>query len=191
MENPLLLKFAGLINKYKVAIIVGLVGLIFILAGLIMSRANISKGRPVFSGSGSSKTIRVDVEGQIKHPGVYDFKEGDRADDAIKASGGFTDKVDRTWVGKNINLSDKLIDGQKIYIPAVGEVTTSSSSLNSNKVNLNTASETELDKLPGVGPVTVGKIVNARPFGSVEDLKIKKVVNSSTFEKIKDLVSVY
>ena len=59
------------------------------------------------------------------------------------------------------------------------------------KINVNIASATELDRLWGVGPATAEKIINGRPYSSVEELKTKKVLKSNVYERIKDEVSVY
>jgi competence protein ComEA len=58
-------------------------------------------------------------------------------------------------------------------------------------VNINQATEEELDALPGVGPVTAQKIISNRPYQSVDDLVSKKAVGQSVFSKIKDQVRVY
>ena len=58
-------------------------------------------------------------------------------------------------------------------------------------VNINTASETELDALPGVGPVTAQKIISNRPYQKIDDLVSKKAVGASVFSKIKDQISIY
>ena len=61
----------------------------------------------------------------------------------------------------------------------------------SGLIDINAASESELDTLSGIGPVTAGKIIDNRPYGSLEELVSKKAVSSSVFEKIKDHISVY
>lgn len=59
----------------------------------------------------------------------------------------------------------------------------------SQLININTASEAELDKLPGIGPVTATKIITSRPYSAPEELLTKKVVSSSTWGKIKELIT--
>ena len=63
-------------------------------------------------------------------------------------------------------------------------------STQSTLININTASFEELDTLPGVGKVIGQKIINNRPYSSIEELQTKKIVNKSTYEKIKDLITV-
>jgi competence protein ComEA len=58
-------------------------------------------------------------------------------------------------------------------------------------VNINTASESELDTLPGVGNVTAGKIISNRPYNALDELLSKKVVNTGVFEQIKDKITIY
>ena len=92
-----------------------------------------------------------------------------------------------------------MADGQKVYVPKIGESVSQSVGGSvgqiagesvSQLVNINVASESELDKLPGIGPVTAQKIISSRPYSSLEDLLTKKVVSQSTYEKIKDLISL-
>ncbi|MDZ4209575.1 MAG: ComEA family DNA-binding protein [Candidatus Curtissbacteria bacterium] len=117
-----------------------------------------------------------------------------RVDDAIKAAGGLSPDADST----RINLAAKVSDGQKLYIQRVGESVSQSVSgsvgqvagESVSQININTASESELDKLPGIGPVTAQKIIASRPYSSPEELLSKKVVSSSVYEKIKDLISL-
>jgi competence protein ComEA len=107
---------------------------------------------------------------------------------------------------RSLNRAAKLIDGQKIYIPVVGEqlggesakniggynsVLGSQGSGQVGLVNINLASQKELESLPGIGPVYAQKISEQRPYSNIEELLSKNVLNKSTFEKVKDLVTVY
>lgn len=143
----------------------------------------------------SSSTVFVDVSGAVKSPGVYELEPTSRIRDAIERAGGFTDEADSLFVAKNLNLAQVVKDGSKIYIPLVSS-SQDINSLDSNQetsslVNINTASQGELEELPGIGPVTARKIIDNRPFGSIEELLDKKVVGLSAFEKIKESISVY
>lgn len=126
--------------------------------------------------------IVVHVDGAVVNPGVYDVPPGSRVTDAVEAAGGLAQDADQT----KINLAAKIVDGQKIFVFSKGEQVISQ---NTNLVSINSASESELDKLPGIGPVTAQKIITARPYSSLEDLLTKKVVSKSVWEKIKDLIT--
>lgn len=143
--------------------------------------------------------IVVHVDGAVVSPGIYKLDAGSRIDDAIKIAGGLTDDADRS----KINLAAKIADGQKIYVPKIGENvlgSTNSTSITSTTgitspnqeslISINSASESELDKLPGIGPVTAQKIIAARPYSVLEDLLTRKVVSKSVWEKIKDLITL-
>ncbi|MBI4092008.1 MAG: ComEA family DNA-binding protein [Candidatus Levybacteria bacterium] len=173
------------------------VGLILIGIGLIQifgsreTQIKFEKGEDV-AGVESSK-IKVDVEGEVIKPGVYELSGDARVQDALIAAGGLTSDANR----KSINLAAKIADGQKIYVPAVGEVISASNSntnqgttLNLGSVSINSATEAQLDTLPGIGPVTAGKIINGRPYGQVEELLERKIVGKATFEKISDLITL-
>lgn len=189
----------------------------FLIAGLILGLVLLAVGVfQLISSSASSNQIEivspnqnglqqaadqtseiiVDVAGAVVKPGVYSLTSGARLQEAILVAGNFSVKADLAWVAKNLNLAAKLQDGGKIYIPQKGEVTAVSTQqaqviTNSAKVNINSATQAQLEALPAIGPVTAGKIIAARPYNSVEELLTKKVVGKSTFGKIKDLVSVF
>ena len=136
----------------------------------------------------SVSEIVVHVDGAVANPGVYHLKTEARISDAVSAAGGLGENADSS----RVNLAAKVSDGQKILIPTKGEsVTASIAGSSTGPVNINTASSSQLDSLPGVGSVTSGKIISARPYSTVDELMSKKVVSKSVFEKIKDLVSVY
>jgi len=142
----------------------------------------------------SSADIFVDVSGAVLKPGVYKLAYGSRVADAINTAGGFSSSADSNFISKSLNLAQKLSDGAKIYIPQKGEsgqaLGTAQSSLDSGLVNINSASLDQLDALPGIGPATAQKIISGRPYSRVEELLEKKIVGASTFEKIKDKISV-
>ncbi|MCH8821690.1 helix-hairpin-helix domain-containing protein [Patescibacteria group bacterium] len=172
--------------------------------GLLIPRLNLFKQEPVFESRAESQIqeslkIKVDIAGSVKKPDVYQLADGSRIEDAIDAAGGLSAKADKDWISKNLNLAQVIGDGTKIYIPRVDEFmvssNTSGSSLGSTtnilgKVNINSASSSDLDTLPRIGPVTAQKIIDGRPYSSVEDLINNKVLGPKTYEGLKDLVSV-
>ena len=127
---------------------------------------------------------------------MYKLESEARVNDALVVAGGLASGADRDWVSKNLNLAMKLVDGQKLYIPEVGEKG-ESGRLTEGKdrplslININSASVSRLDTLWGVGEATAKKIIGGRPYGSVEELLTKKIVKTNVYEAIKDEVSVY
>ncbi|MHB1132090.1 MAG: ComEA family DNA-binding protein [Chloroflexota bacterium] len=140
-------------------------------------------------------SLKVYVSGAIARPGVYPFDEGERVDDALRAAGGATEAADLD----RVNLSTRLRDQLHVVVPAravapaplaaAGAAPSSANAL----VNLNTATAAQLDTLPGLGPVTVQKIVDHRernaPFQRIEELLELKIVGASTFEGIKGRIT--
>lgn len=200
-EPDTLAKIFPLVDRFKIPLILALVGLFLIGLGLLWPKLNPEKkdievkanqADESTAAKGQSE-LKVDVAGAVVEPGVYTLKPDSRLEDAIASAGGFSSEADAVWVSKNINLASKVSDGQKIYIQAIGEVSVSGSSLgttNTDKININFASTKELDTLPGVGVVTAEKIIALRPYATVEELLSKKAVGKATYEKLKDLVSV-
>lgn len=182
-------------NKFNtVALGLFLLGL-FVLAvgaGLFFFKGKQNSDIKILSASASvapSGEIMVHVDGAVKSPGVYKLSSDSRVKDAVAAAGGLASEADEA----KINLAAKVADGQKIHIASQSEAvgnTQQATSSESNLININTASEAELDKLPGIGPVTAAKIINLRPYGAVEELLSKKAVSSSVYGKIKDLISL-
>ena len=151
----------------------------------------------------SATLVVVDVQGAVLRPGVLRLVAGSRVGDAIEAAGGYGPRVDAERAARELNLAAPLSDGDRILVPsrddpatAVGDPSGPAPGAGGSGrglVDVNRASAEELDTLPGVGPVTVQKIIDARaeqPFASVEDLLNRKVVGKSTFDKLRDLVTV-
>ena len=149
--------------------------------------------------------IYVDISGSVKAPNMYAATPGARLKHILEQAGGLSDEADYHYFSLNFNTAKILQDQEKIYIPSTIEVlngfnnnflststdTTSQSNSdekNSTTLNINTASLDELDQLPGIGKVTAEKIIENRPFDSLDQLTELKIVNNSTFEKIKDLI---
>ncbi len=141
------------------------------------------------------KQLTVDVEGAVVRPGVYQLAAGSRIQDALIRAGGLALAADRQVIAKSVNLAQPLTDGVKIYLPQVGEQAAVSSLGKSvagmATTNINTATESDLEALSGVGPVTAGKIIAGRPYQSVDELLQKKVLTKSVYDKVKDRLSVY
>jgi competence protein ComEA len=150
-------------------------------------------------------TVVVDVSGGVVRPGLYRLREHGRVGDAIAAAGGFGPTVDAAAASTTLNLAQKVADGAKIHVPERGAQpvaadnrdntapATATEASTSGPVDLNSASQSELEALPGIGPVTAAKIIAARqeaPFRTVDELRERKVVGPATLEKIRDLVSV-
>ncbi|MCR4325168.1 MAG: ComEA family DNA-binding protein [Candidatus Curtissbacteria bacterium] len=132
-----------------------------------------------------SEKIVVHVDGAVNNPGVYELPTNSRTKDAVLAAGGLSEDADMA----KVNLASKVTDGQKILVARAGESESQSvrgTSTLSSLISINDATEGQLDGLPGIGPVTAQKIIASRPYSTLEDLKTKKAVSSSVFEKIKD-----
>ncbi len=150
-------------------------------------------------------TVTVHVDGQVASPGVY-MLAGDavRVNDAIAAAGGLTGEADTS----SLNLASKVADGQKVYVPAVGETQVTSEAAAGSGVstagavatgdgaliNINLATVDELQALSGVGEATAKAIVEDRQahgqFTTVEDLMRVSGIGEKKFEKIKDRICV-
>lgn len=194
-------EFLEKIERFKIPLSLSLIGIVLIVGGMISSNItkSASKEFPKESIVEGKKLISVDVSGAVSTPGVYKLKADSRVEDAIAAAGGFKQNANHEYISKYLNLAQLLIDGSKIYIPPIGDVGVVSQSVSGlvagsstqAQVSLNNASQSELESLPGVGPVTASKIISGRPYQKVEDLLGKKVVGKATFDKIKDSVVVY
>ena len=140
----------------------------------------------------------VDVEGAVTRPGIVELPAGARVSDAIEAAGGYAPEADLASAASQVNLAATVRDGQQIVVPVLGAAQASGGpdgggGTSGGLVNLNSASPDALDALPGIGPVTVQKIVAARsnqPFGSLDELVTRKVLTNAQLDKIRDLVTL-
>jgi competence protein ComEA len=191
------------------------IGAAILIGALAVVVALNSTGAPVASGpeaaiagsaapEGAAGEIVVDVAGAVVTPGVYRLAPGARVGEAIDAAGGFSPRVDADRVAVELNLAAALADGQQVRVPsrddpvavgggsgagAGGDGGASGNAL----VDLNRATQEQLEALPGIGPVTAGKILESRaqaPFRTIDELRERGLVGEKTFASLKALVTV-
>ena len=150
------------------------------------------------------EVVLVDVGGAVAIPGVHELRPGDRVVDAIRAAGGLTSEADR----RRLNMAMLLVDGQRIWIPTVGEdepavvmpeggssgSAGTSGAVSAMPVNLNQTDAAGLETLPGVGPSIAAAIIKYRtergPFRRVEDLQNVPGIGQVKMEQLSGLVTV-
>lgn len=148
--------------------------------------------------------IKVHITGEVEKEGVVEIEKDSRIEDVIEKAGGTTNEADLS----RINLAYTVKDGQKIYIPNVEDdfkeeyisedagkgVLPEEQEIKQGKVNINTAQQTELETLSGIGPSTALKIINYRnengQFKNIEELKDVPGIGESKFEAIKEDICV-
>lgn len=138
--------------------------------------------------------IRVYVSGAVRQPAVYRLPPGSIVQDALDAAGGPAADADLD----RINLALELLDQQQVYVARQGETnpapSVSGGESEGELVNINTAPVTELETLPGIGPVTAQSILEYReangPFERIEDIQDVPGIGPATLEGIRDLIRV-
>jgi len=158
----------------------------------------------------SGEMITVYVTGAVNKPGVVKIKDGARVIDAIEVCGGVLPTADTA----KINMAQLVKDGVQITVPeknvalmqpaqanskteavknSGGQVKSGSSRLE-EKININTADQAELDKLPGVGPATASAIIEYRQkegqFQSIDDIKKVSGIGEAKFKKFADRITI-
>jgi competence protein ComEA len=143
----------------------------------------------------TAEALRIHVSGAVNDPDqVYRLPAGSIVADAIEAAGGATDEADLA----RINLAQELADQQHVHVPAKDEENpppaVSGGEGASGLININTATQAELETLPGIGPAKAGDIVAYReasgPFGRIEDIQNVPGIGPATFEGMRDLITV-
>lgn len=147
--------------------------------------------------------IIVHIDGEVVKPGIVSLPTEARITDAISAAGGLTELADTS----KINLAYSLQDGQKVYIPSINDTQVETyiqndagdnvivqDSSSSSLININSASQSELDSLPGIGPSTASKIIDYRnkngDFKNIEDLMNVSGIGEAKFNNIRDYICI-
>jgi competence protein ComEA len=150
----------------------------------------------------ASGEVVVEIVGAVPKPGVYRMPPGARLVDLLQLAGGYGPRVDAARAEQELNLAAPIKDGDHIRVPSRDDPdppTTASGpgavdpSAAPGLVDINTATQAQLEELPGVGPATAQKIIAAReeaPFSAVEELRSRGVLGEKTFEKLQPLVTV-
>jgi len=191
----------GVDLKKYLPFVVGLLGVVFIVIGIVVPKVKTPQPEITIETGGEEvkgvkteqklKIILVDVAGAVEKPGVYQLTNDSRIVDALIPAGGLSAKADRMYIAKTINMAQKLTDGSKVYIPFINEAVNIAETNITNMININSATLDELDKLPGIGPITAQKIIDNRSYQNISELVSRKVLGSSVYANIKDRLSVY
>ncbi|MCD8323654.1 MAG: helix-hairpin-helix domain-containing protein [Clostridiales bacterium] len=145
----------------------------------------------------STDTVCVYICGAVEAPGVYELQSTDRICQLVEMAGGLTQDAD----ARSVNLAQTVEDGEMIYIPTVDEAaetgtaeTETSVSPDDGRVNINTASVTELTALSGIGDAKAAAIVAYREehgaFQSVEEIMQVSGIAQATYDRIKDEITI-
>ena len=214
--------FENLNKKQKtiiliIAIIVA-IGMIYFIYNKNQIRSDIDlESEILISNTSENKTnvelqedlVIIHITGSVKNPGIVKLKDGSRIEDAIEAAGGLTENADIT----NVNLAYVLDDGVKIRIPSITdekngdeqileegsgeniiEETNMTLGASTKEVNINKATETELQSLPGIGASLASRIIEYRnqngKFSTIEDIKNVNGIGDSKYDNIKDFITV-
>jgi competence protein ComEA len=150
------------------------------------------------SSNNRADTYFVEITGYVNYPGVYEIFDETMIIELINYAGGFTEDADVLYLHKNLNLSSYVSKQTKIYIPSKGESNNSSnlisanasSSLQTKKISINNATLEELTTLKGVGPATASKIIENRPYNTLEDLLKVSGIGQTTYNNLITYISL-
>ncbi len=172
-------------------------------AGLVLLVSKQTEGQAVtLNPPPTAAPLVVYVSGAVSQPGIISLVTGTRVNDAIQAAGGLLPEADVTL----LNLAAPLHDGERIWIPAKSDATpipaipvnsitpTLSPPSPEHPLNINTATQAELETLPGIGPIRAQAIITYREanglFTSIDDLMNVPGISQGIFSKLKDVISV-
>jgi competence protein ComEA len=203
---------AGLVKENPIPFVLFIIGMILFGASVFFFRGEFSKSgtiEVIDVDSDKSEVLVVEVSGAVDTPGVYELEKGSRVEEALKKAGGVVDSADIDWIERTLNRAAKAKDGQKIYIPYIEDSNQHSEVLSAKdfdrdqtissenlpetekRVNINQATQEELEELWGIGPVTGKNIIEQRPYSNIEELLEKNILKKNVYDRNKDLMTVY
>ena len=145
--------------------------------------------------------IKVDIQGAVKKPGIYQLAIGQRIADLVASASGFVTEADASYIAKTLNLATELKDQDKIYIPFLEENqsqdsensssdTETSSQSESKLISVNQANLDALQTLSGIGAVKAQAIIDNRPYSNLDDLVSKKVLSENLLNNLRAQLSL-
>lgn len=153
--------------------------------------------------------VTVYISGAVVNPGVYILETGDRIIDLLETAGGISKSADKVYINRQFNLAQRLSDGEQLYIPTTEETeeqfkidfekgSSGVSSINDSAENnsfqslisINSSPKERLMELSGVGEVRAKKIIENRPYGSLDELVSKSIISESLFKEIDNFVQL-
>ncbi len=175
----------------------------FLGAGLLLLATNKPRGEPIkLSPPPTPAPVVVHISGAVIKPGVYSLASGSRIKDAIEKSGGLKSEADVDLInlamlvedGMQVWIPYQLVDTGDIDTPAVIDEKPTPGRTTTNRININTAKQSELESLSGIGPVLAQAIIQYRlengPFKEIEAIQEVSGIGPVTFEKIKPYITV-
>ena len=177
-----------------------LAAFVVVLLGARLVQARAAESAPVAvsesgpradRGGGGGRMLVVDVDGEVRRPGLQRVPAGSRAGDAVRRAGGMTQHADAAAV----NLAARLSDGQQVVVPRRGAAAAAAvpavpGEAPAAPISLSTATVAQLDTLDGIGPTIAGRIVEYRTehggFRSIEELKQVDGIGEKRFETLRE-----
>lgn len=165
-----------------------------LISGLVLLTISGPRGAPI--SLAEPQNLRIHVAGEVNEPGVYELPFGSIVQDAIEAAGGLSEDAG----SERINLASGLENGQQVYVPVAGNsdsvatVPGAGGTAPSHRVPINTATEPELERLPGIGPVIAQRLVEHRqlygPYQRAEDLLNVEGIGPAKLDGLRDYILV-
>ncbi|HWR42774.1 ComEA family DNA-binding protein [Sporomusa sp.] len=166
-------------------------------AAVLPPPGNTTTANTTANGTGSE--VVVYVSGGVIKPGVYKLSHGSRVVDAVTMAGGFAPGADAAKINLALQLKDEMQINVPYAVVSVGATpgapaVSSATSNSGDRININTASKAELDKLPGIGPALADRIIEYRttngPFKDITDIKKVPGIGDSKYNQFKDKISL-
>lgn len=178
-------------------ILISIIGLALIVGGgMLLWRSAPPLSVPTPTPFAPKRTIVVDVQGAVLNPGLQTHERAFGVDlrigELLASAGGLLATADQSYVSKHMNLSAKVEDGEKFYIPRMGEIvsdTTTTPSQKEGRLPVNTATKEELLNLKGIGETRAQTILSTRPYRSFDDFSKKTAFPQSVLSALEPLLN--